>query len=123
MSRSRLVSATALLLLLVTGACAQPPGDRPAAQPDAVLVVRNDSWLDMTVYVIAGGRESGQRSRLGLVTGTSTATFRLPRRVVGMGQEVSFVVDPVGSSNVATSYRMFVRPGEELTLRIPSSVR
>ena len=52
----------------------------------AYVEVQNQSFYDMTVYVI----RSGQRVRLGQVSGNSTATFELPRTMVNPG-----TADPV----------------------------
>ncbi|HYJ78005.1 MAG TPA: hypothetical protein VEW03_00185 [Longimicrobiaceae bacterium] len=109
-----------LLLVLAGGACTGR--GRSAAQPaeTTTLLIRNNSWSDMTIFVLYSG---GTRQRLGLVNGNSSGTFRIPSSVVGMGRDLRFMADPVGSSNTAQSFNMFVRPGEEVRLTIPPTVR
>jgi hypothetical protein len=114
----------ALALLLGASACGPPrqPGDSPDAQAEgATLVVQNQSWLDMNVYVLEGASAASRR-RLGSVTGNSTGTLRIPGSAVGLGRPLRFVVDPVGSARTASSYEIQVRPGERVTITIPSTV-
>lgn len=119
------VAARSLLLLVLTvvaSACysSRQTGPLPPAGSDTTpLRVQNQSWLQMNVYVVAGGG----RVRLGTVSGNSTTTLQIPRHVVGQGREVSFYVDPVGSSQTATSFEMWVRPGERVTITIPPTLR
>lgn len=110
-----------LLALLVTGAaCTQQRNGGPTPRtPTATVRVQNQAWLDVNIYVVSGG---GARQRLGTVSSTGTATFRIPDSAVGLGRDISFLADPVGSRSVASSFNMFVRPGEQVTLTIPTSL-
>jgi hypothetical protein len=110
-----------VLLALVAVACTGTGKNAPRAVERTTVRIQNQSWADMTVYVLTG--TGSTRQRLGLVTGTSTGTFTIPERFVGMGQSVRFLADPVGSSNTAQSFEIFVRPGQEVTLTIPPGVR
>ena len=105
----------AVLLLLVLAACAGNPREQEGAGEEATARVVNQSWSEMTIYAIAGG----QRVRLGSVTANSTAVLRIPAGVVGLGRNLTFVADPLGSSRTSRSFEVFVRPGEEITLTIP----
>lgn len=113
-----------VLALLLVGAPActpqQPGGDPRAEAEGATLRVENQAWLDMTIYVSDAG--SGARRRLGNVTGTSTATLRIPQPVVGIGRTLRFIADPIGSGRTASSYDLFVRPGQRVTITIPPRV-
>jgi hypothetical protein len=109
-----------VLVLVATSACA------PRRDPNVVVVerptpvrVQNQSWADVRVYVIAGT----QRHRLGIVTGSSTQTLRIPAHLVAGGRELSFLVDPIGSRTTATSFSVFALPGETVTLTIPAQLR
>jgi hypothetical protein len=113
--RTLLLSA---LLVLLAGCGASRGGTESETTP---LRINNQSWLDMRIYVVATG--SGQRIRLGMVTANSVQTLRIPAHVVGFGREVSFVADPVGSPTVASSWNIFVRPGQPVSLTIPPTVR
>jgi hypothetical protein len=105
------------LLLLVIAACSTiPRGEGTGAEEETTVRVENHAWMDMTIYAIA----DGQRVRLGSVTGSTTAVLRIPSRVVGLGRNVSFVADPLGSSRTSTSFEIYVRPGAEITLTIPA---
>ena len=109
-----------LLLVAVLAGCGGQRGvrsDQPGAETTTIRV-ENNSFLDMTVYVI----RNGQRTRLGLVNGSSTRTFVIPDRVVGFGENLSFLADPVGSSVTAQSFDMYVRPGDEVGITIPATV-
>ncbi len=109
-----------LALLLAAPACTTPeqPGGNPRAQAEIAQVrVENQAWLDMNIFVTDTG--NGARTRLGLVTGTSSSTLRIPQSVVGMGRALRFVADPVGSGRTASSFEFFVRPGQQVTITIP----
>ena len=109
-----------LFALLVAGAaCTQQRNGQPAPQPTTTVRVQNQAWLDVNIYVV---RTGGSRQRLGSVTSASTAVFRIPDTAVGMGRDLRFLADPVGSRSVASSFNMFVRPGEQVTLTIPATL-
>lgn len=103
-----------LLALVVAAGCATKSGGR-FEPPETQVVVQNQAWMDMTVYVLDGAR----RVRLGLVGANGTSTFRIPDTVVGLGRPLRFQVDPVGSSNLASSFEINVRQGETVRLTIP----
>lgn len=104
-----------LLLVAALAACAGNRGS-DAPEPERTTVrVDNRAWTEMTLYAIS----SGQRIRLGTVGGTSTAVLRIPAGVVGQGRNLTFLADPLGSSRTSTSFEIFVRPGEQVTLTIP----
>jgi hypothetical protein len=69
-----------LLVLALVAACS--PRSRsnrpPVSTPPTYLLISNQSWLDMNVYVL----RSSQRIRLGTVSGNSTQRFTLPRNLV-----------------------------------------
>jgi hypothetical protein len=78
--------------------------------------VDNQSFADMTVYVVAGG----QRIRLGLATGSSTSKFTIPAYLIGNGiQQLRFIADPVGSNRMPVSDEISVSAGDEVVLTIP----
>lgn len=106
----------AVLILLLLAACSGNPRDRGIAGEEATTVrVENRSWTDMTIYAIA----DGQRVRLGSVTGTTTAVLSIPQGVVGLGRTLTFMADPLGSARTSSSFEIYVRPGEQITLTIP----
>ena len=85
--------------------------------PDAptTLVVDNQAFPDMTIYVIEGSR----RIRLGLATGHSKTDFVLPKYLVRSITSIRFQADPIGASRAPVSDEITVTPGDSVTLRIP----
>lgn len=104
-----------LAALLAVAGCTGKGRDAPQPGPTASVTVENQAWLDMNVYVLYGGT----RVRLGQVSATSTRTFTLSSSVVGLGRELRFMADPVGSNQQAESFSMFVRPNDQVRLTIP----
>ena len=110
------------LLLVVAAACSsnrQPGTDPGPAARGATVKVQNNAFLDVNIFVL---QASGSRTRLGLVNANSEAVFRIPGYAVGLGQQLRFLVDPVGSQRTASSFELFVRPDQQVTLTIPSTV-
>jgi hypothetical protein len=85
----------------------------PAAA--AYVEVRNQAFLDMTIYVLRGGA----RYRLGTVSGNSTAVFEIPRNFVNPGLPIAFLADPIGSQVTPYSHEIPVSPGDTVVLTIP----
>ena len=110
-----LLGLAAAALMAACGAARSRPVD---SSESATIAVDNRAFSDMTVYV---AETVGSRRRLGLATGVSTTVFTIPSTVVGNGRELSFIVDPVGSSRTAISNTLFVQPGQRVTLTIPPS--
>lgn len=113
-----------LLLVVALAGCASggqngPEGPVVGETQEARVVVENQSTSDMRIYAIA----SGQRVRLGSVSGLQTQTLTIPRHVVGGGRDIAFEADPLAGQQSATSFRMFVSPGQEVVMRIPSRLR
>ncbi|MEJ2502851.1 MAG: hypothetical protein P8177_05970 [Gemmatimonadota bacterium] len=110
--------ALALALALITlGACASSP--RPAEPPYATLVVENDSPLTVNVYTL----RSGQRMRLGQVSGLRTEEFGLRRSVLGAGGDLRLLIDPVGSSRNYPSQSITVFEGDVVELQVSNFIR
>jgi hypothetical protein len=107
------------VLLATAAACTQKGRDNgPRATEETSVRVENQSWLDITVYVV----DNGSRTRLGLVNGSNSATFVIPSRVVGLGRSLTFLADPVGSSSVAQSFQIQVNPGDRVRLTLPGTI-
>ncbi len=82
-----------------------------------ILVVDNQAFNDMAIYVLEGGR----RVRLGLAIGNSQTKFTLPKYLVRALTSLRFMADPIGGSRTPVSDEITVSPGEEIALRIPPS--
>lgn len=107
----------ALMLLALCACAASRPAEEVGADEETAVRVENRAWPDMTIYADV----DGQRVRLGSVTGSTTRVLRIPSRVIGLGRDVVFIADPVGSGRTASSYRIYVRPGDEVVITIPST--
>lgn len=116
--RHRILRAFALVFLLATAGCFPKEEGEPRPVAETTVVVQNQSWLDVTLYAV----HSGNRTRLGTVTGNSTARLRIPARLVGIGRDLTFLADPVGSNATASSFEEHVTPGDEITLTIPARI-
>ncbi|MGI8619044.1 MAG: hypothetical protein ACR2L6_08130 [Gemmatimonadaceae bacterium] len=110
----------ALALPLLVGlamACAPAAAPGRDTQGRATVEVENRSFLDVNVYAV----RSGQRIRLGSVTGQSTRTFVIPSTLVGTGALVRFQADFIGSNRAPVSEEMMIWAGDEVELTIPSA--
>jgi len=107
-----------LTLLAAAGlmACARGQAS-PAPGPDTVTTVRidNRSYLDMTIYLIAGS----QRIRLGQAGGNKQTTLRIPSQYVFGVSSLQFLADPIGATRTPVSDTIQVSPGDQVTLIIP----
>jgi hypothetical protein len=83
MTRRRAALVVALFAAIATlDACAAfRRGGAAPAQEDVVVQVHNQSFPDVTVYVVP----AGDPRRLGAVTGNSSATFKVPARMLSTG--------------------------------------
>lgn len=113
---SRIRTLLVLVAVALAAGCSRNRAD-VAVDPDAptVLVVENQAFPDMTIYVLEGSR----RVRLGMVTGNSTVRFTLPRYLVRTIVPLRFQADPIGSNRAPVSDEITVVPGDEVVLRIP----
>jgi hypothetical protein len=100
--------------LVLVDACGGARSSRPPA-PRTILDVDNQSFSDMTIYIVNGG----QRIRLGRVTGKTRSQMTIPPAILGNARELQFLADPLGSDRTAVSNRMWVSAGERVTLMIP----
>jgi len=122
-SRLRRSPASALrvtvCLLTLLGACARNKnqGDYPRADPIPVHV-RNENFADMNVAVVANGISR----RLGLVTGNSSADFKIAWSVAN-GQGLVLTATPIGGRGLAGSGALSVSPGQVIEFKIGSVLR
>jgi hypothetical protein len=106
-----------LIAVLCAGACARGAGVRVPGSGSAptTLEVVNRAFFDMTVYVVP---ETGLRERLGTVTALATSWFRIPQRLVGVGN-LRFEGDAFGSNRQHISQMISVVPGDTVMIVIP----
>lgn len=111
MTRRIFLWAAAAVALSACGGARRPGAD----QPQTTLRVENQSFLDMTIYLLAGA----QRIRLGTAGGNSTTTLRIPSQYVFGASSLRFLADPIGSNRTPVSEAITVSPGDEVGLVIP----
>ncbi|HEY0673672.1 MAG TPA: hypothetical protein VGD27_15445 [Longimicrobiales bacterium] len=111
--RSILVAAVAATAL---AACAPATEQAGLGSPESqtTLVVENNNWSEMVIYVMRGAA----RSRLGSVGSMSSAQFRITDTMVNGLGEVRIMADPVGSEKTYTSPVINVVPGARVDLKL-----
>ena len=75
----------------------RPAVDAP--EGEIALNVTNHNYLDVVIYIL----HDGQRTRVGMVTGSSSAVFFIPVRLLGMGHELQLYGDAIGNDAIATA--------------------
>jgi len=110
-----------LLLLaafLTVTACSHRRRPASASEPpaDVTLQVTNHNFLDVTVFVLY----DGQRTRMGLATGSSSQSFTIPGRLVAQSHDIILLGEAIGSSERVRTQLLTVHPGQriEWTLEI-----
>jgi hypothetical protein len=113
---SRISVVLLLATLLLAAGCHRRGGDSDAVMTaPTMLRVDNRAFSDMTIYVL----RSGQRIRLGIAPGNSTARFQIPSHVIFGATPLRFLADPIGASGTPVSEEITVQPGDEVVLMIP----
>jgi len=83
-----------------------------------VVTVNNSNYLDVDVFAVRGTT----RSRVGSVTGLSSATFSLPTHYAPDGS-LQLLVDPIGSSATYLTDKIALGPGQHLELTVAAILR
>jgi hypothetical protein len=96
-------------------------GKRQAAVPprpvEKIAVrVTNHHFLDVVVYAVC----EGQRTRIGVASGSGSTQMNVPRRLLGPGQEVQLIGDAIGSEERAVTETIIVQPGQFIELLLES---
>ncbi len=123
---AQLGTALAALLLTAPACFVFNRGSKPAPSPavdvpegEIALSVTNHNYLDVVVYVV----HDGQQTRVGTVTGSSSAVFFVPVRLVGMGHELQLYGRAIGSDAFARTHTLIVEPGQYLEWTLESDLR
>ncbi|MDP2496733.1 MAG: hypothetical protein Q8W44_01955 [Candidatus Palauibacterales bacterium] len=74
----------------------------------ATARVANDSWYNISVYVV----DSGRRQRLGSVPSYESSSFEIPEDMVSSSGQIQMLADPVGSTTTYRSSPVLVGPGQ-----------
>ena len=97
------------------GACSKRAPDQPVpVNTQTVLVVENDNFSDMRIYVIRGS----QRTRLGTAIGKSKGSFTIPSSVAFGITSLRFEAVPIGGRVATFSEEITVTQGDTLTIQI-----
>jgi hypothetical protein len=111
-----------ILVVLVLGGCGGRSRSpfRAGGGDEAIRVeVRNDNFLDVTVYVLP----DGVSHRIGDVTGSSSATLDVPARLIFAATSMRLLVNPIGSREAYLSEEIPVSPGDLIRLNVASQIR
>ena len=114
-------------LLLAAPACfvfnrgskAAPPPAVDVPEGEIALNVTNYNYLDVVIYVL----HDGQRTRVGMVTGSSSAVFFIPVRLLGMGHELQLYGDAIGSDEYARTETLVIQPGQYIEWTLETQLR
>jgi hypothetical protein len=104
------------------GACAPATEQAQLGAPESqtTLVVENNNWSDMVIYLTRGA----SRARLGSVTSMGTAKFRISDAMSGGGYgEVRIIADPIGSERTYTSPVINIVPGSQVELTLQNNIQ
>ena len=118
MVREIIIAGLAVLVLDAT-ACAPRHRSPAAAPPEPVEVtVNNSNYLDVDVFAVRGT----SRSRIGSVTGLSSATFQVPAHYAPDGN-LQLLVDPIGSDATYLTDKIAVSHGQHIELTVTAVLR
>ncbi len=109
---SRRVFLTSAAMLL--SSCMYSRGPQQTQEPTTIRV-DNQSYSDMTIYVVRGG----QRMRLGMAGGLKTTTLTIPSTVIFGSTPLRFIADPIGAARAPVSDEITVRAGDQVSLIFP----
>lgn len=108
-----------LLISLAVGCHRGGFNNAPAGTQGAVgLVVQNQNFYDMDLYVVS----EGLATRIGDVSGNSNATFTLDPSFFP-STELRIIATPVGGNGRASSGALNVSPGQTIHFTIASVLR
>ena len=94
-----------------------PMADLP--EGEIALNVTNHNYLDVVVYVL----HDGQRTRIGMVSGSSSTVFFLPTRLLGQGREIRLYGDAIGNDTYAVTDLLVVQRGQYIEWTLETDLR
>ena len=114
-------------LLLAAPACfvfnrgskAAPSLAIDAPEGEIALSVTNHNYLDVVIYVL----HDGLQTRVGTVTGSSSAVFFLPARLLGLAREIRLYGDAIGSDAYARTDILVVQRGQYIEWTLETDLR
>ena len=105
-------------LTIDAAACASHHASAALPLEPVVVIVNNSNYLDVDVFAVRGG----SRTRVGSVTGLSSATFNVPAHYALNGT-LQLLVDPIGSDATYLTDKIAVGPGQQLELTVAAVLR
>lgn len=75
---------------------------------EIALNVTNHNYLDVVIYVV----HDGVQTRVGTVTGSSSAVFFLPARLLGQAREIQLLGDAIGNDAYASTDILVIQRGQ-----------
>jgi hypothetical protein len=112
--------AAALVAVASAGACApmaQARGPNGIGQEQTALIVENNNWQDMALYLL----RSGTKVRIGSVPSFSKARIPLSGALIGAG-EIQLLADPIGSNRRFVTEPINVQPGQQVLFRLENNL-
>ena len=112
--------AAALVAVASAGACApmaQARGPGGIGQEQTALIVENNNWQDMALYLL----RSGTKVRIGSVPSFSKARIPLSGALIGAG-EIQLLADPIGSNRRFVTEPINVQPGQQVLFRLENNL-
>ena len=112
----------AVAAFVILGACApatEQTRGQHAANSGTTLMVQNENWNDVTIYLLRGTT----RMRIGSVVAMGKAEFKLPAAYVVGVSDVTLQAAPVGSNESYISPAIMIFPGAQLALTVGSALR
>jgi hypothetical protein len=104
------------------GACtpaAEQAGFKGPVREKAKLVVQNQNWNDVAVYLVSGAR----RMRVGTVNSMSSGQFTIPDAYILGVSDITVQADPIGSTISYVSDPIQVFPGARINLQVANTIR
>jgi|SRR5882724_11657654 len=122
----RLGAALAALLLAAPACFIFNRGSKAAPSPaidvpegEIALTVTNHNYLDVVIYVL----HDGVQTRVGTETGSSSAVFFLPARLLGQGREIRLLGDAIGNDAYASTDIVIVQRGQYIEWTLETDLR
>lgn len=119
--RIRTLLPSALLVVIAGCAAGSALDTDPFRGGDtglAHLVVQNNNYLDMTVFVL----RYGEFERMGTVTGQMRESYELPRDWIQGGAAIAVRVEAIGSPERFTSETYVIEPGSTFELTVQNRI-
>ena len=115
----RFLAVAALVMLAACAPATEHARSSHAVDRGTTLVVQNDNWSDVVVYLMRGSA----RTRIGQVMAMGKAEFNLPAAYVVGVSDVTLQAAPVGSNESYISPPIMVFPGAQVALTVGSALR